>query len=184
MTQSRLRPVPLTVAAANRVVERVHRHHGPCPPALAYFCLGVVDDAGRLVGAAIVGRPANRNSDHSQIAEVLRTATDGTPNACSALLGACARVGRQMGMSRLITYTLQIEPGTSLRAAGWEMEEEGIESWWHRYPEKNAADRRTVVRRPHQGIPKRRWVADLREPIATDFSLAAAELPSGQEAML
>jgi hypothetical protein len=50
--------------------------------------------------------------------EITRLSTDGTPNACSALVGAAWRVARAMGYRRLITYTLASEPGTSLRAAG------------------------------------------------------------------
>jgi hypothetical protein len=100
--------IPLTVAAANRVVAKIHRHHGACPPALAYFCVGAVSD-GRLCGAAIVGRPANRNSEDGQTAEVLRVATDGTRNACSFLYGVSARAATTLGFARIITYTLDTE---------------------------------------------------------------------------
>lgn len=45
--------------------------------------------------------------------------TDGTRNACSMLYAAAWRAARAMGYKRLITYILDTEPGTSLRAAGW-----------------------------------------------------------------
>jgi hypothetical protein len=51
--------------------------------------------------------------------EVTRVATDGCPNACSALYGAAWKVARAMGYRRLITYTLPEEGGSSLRGAGW-----------------------------------------------------------------
>jgi hypothetical protein len=124
-----------------------------------------LDEAGALRGAAVCGRPANRNSDDGQTAEVLRLASDGTPNVCSFLYGACARVAGDMGFARIITYTLATESGESMRGAGWTREADGIESWWHRYPEKNAKDRRTVVEREHHGIQKVRWGKLLREPL-------------------
>lgn len=54
-------------------------------------------------------------------AEVLRVCTvpEAPRGACSMLYGACWRAWRGMGGRRLITYTLDTEPGTSLRAAGW-----------------------------------------------------------------
>lgn len=161
--QPTLRIVPVTTATANRYVKEVHRHHGPCPPALVAFSIGVCSGED-LRGVAIVGRPANRNSDDGQTAEVLRVATDGCPNACSALYGATVRVARQMGYARIITYTLATETGISLRAAGWVQERGGITSWWHRYPESNAEARRTVQTRAHYDVHKLRWGLRLREP--------------------
>ena len=52
-------------------------------------------------------------------AEVTRLATTGERNACSMLYGASWRAARAMGYRRLITYTLDTEPGASLRGAGW-----------------------------------------------------------------
>jgi hypothetical protein len=129
--QRKLEIVPLELAEANEQVDRWHRHH---TPAVGHrFSIGVeaVDVDGRvLVGAAIVGRPVARMNDDGWTLEVTRVATDGTPNACSALYGAAWRVCREMGYRRLITYTLATEPGTSLRAAGWtEIGKRGGGSW-------------------------------------------------------
>jgi hypothetical protein len=55
--------------------------------------------------------------------EVVRVATDGTPNACSILYAACARAARVLGFSRIVTYVLEDEAGTSVRAAGWTQDE-------------------------------------------------------------
>lgn len=127
--QPRILVVPLTLPRANAAVVRWHRHHAALPGGFAWFCVGAIAD-GLLVGAAIAGRPTNRNNDDGQTVEVLRVATDGTPNACSALLGACGRAGRAIGARRVITYTLDSETGASLRGAGWVLESSGIESWW------------------------------------------------------
>ena len=170
--------VPLTVPAANALVTQLHRHHAPIPGGFAWFCCGAVVD-GTLRGCAIAGRPTNRNNDDRQTVEVLRLATDGTPNACSALLGACVRAARAIGAARILTYTLVSEPGVSLRGAGWELEESDTgRSWWH-----HAGTRAPAVDREHLTVSKQRWGLRLRSPIP----YAATHLPAGsaktQEAM-
>lgn len=83
------------------------------------FALGASDEEGRIVGVVIVGRPVARRLDDGLTLEVTRCATDGTRNAASFLLGAAWRACRALGFRRLVTYTLEEEPGTSLRAAGF-----------------------------------------------------------------
>lgn len=78
----------------------------------------------RLCGVAIVGRPTGRRLDDGNTLEVTRLCTDGTRNACSALYAACARRAKREGYGKIITFTLQSEPGTSLKAAGWTLEAE------------------------------------------------------------
>jgi hypothetical protein len=126
--QVRLTITPITLREANAYVERVHRHH---PAARGcFFCVAVVDPEGEIRGVAIVGRPVARMLQDGYTAEVLRVATDGCPNACSALYGACWRAARAIGYRRIGTYTLTSEPGTSLRAAGWTLiGEAGGGSW-------------------------------------------------------
>ena len=53
-------------------------------------------------------------------AEVTRVCTLGDRNACTMLLSACRRGAAALGYHRVVTYTLSSEPGTSLRAAGWQ----------------------------------------------------------------
>ncbi|WP_063775184.1 XF1762 family protein [Streptacidiphilus anmyonensis] len=110
-----IRPVPLTVACA--FVADHHRHHRA--PQGHKFSLGVLAGDGRLAGVAIVGRPVARALDNGLTVEVTRCATDGSPNACSALYGAAWRTARAAGYRRAITYTQGDEAGVSLRAAGW-----------------------------------------------------------------
>lgn len=73
----------------------------------------------RLIGVAQVGRPVARGYVGQNVCEVTRLCTDGTRNACSFLYAAAARKARRAGFSKIITYILIDEPGTSLRAAGW-----------------------------------------------------------------
>jgi|TARA_Y100000310_G_scaffold286526_1_gene310814 hypothetical protein len=112
-----LRIIPLDLKEANRAVDMFHRHHKPVVG--HRFSLGAVDESGKLVGAAIAGRPIARVTNQKFVLEVTRVATDGTKNACSLLLGAVARAAKNMGYSRVQTTTLQKESGSSLRACGW-----------------------------------------------------------------
>ena len=115
--QSRLSIVPCSLEQANLFVAKHHRHHEPLHT--HKFSLAVVDEDGALRGVAICQRPASRMLDNGWTLEVVRLATDGCPNACSALYGASWRAGRAMGYRRCITYILEEETGVSLKAAGW-----------------------------------------------------------------
>jgi len=143
--------VPLDLAEANEFVRRHHRHH---PPVVSHkFSLGVADEAGEVRGAAIVGRPVARHLDNGWTLEVTRVATDGTRNASSALYGAARRAAFALGYRRLVTYTLQSELGTSLRAAGYRVVGEVRGRSWDT-PSRPRVDR-SEAQRQH----KLRWEA-------------------------
>ena len=108
--------VPVPLKEANAFVAAHHRHHKPV--AGHKFSLGCVKD-GQLVGVAIVGRPVSRYLDDGMTLEVNRLCSTGEKNVCSFLYGAAARAARTLGYRKIITYTLDSEPGTTLRAAGW-----------------------------------------------------------------
>ncbi len=112
-----LKLIPISLARANAFVAEHHRHHKPVRG--HKFSLGCTKD-GILVGVAIVGRPVSRYLDDGTTLEVNRLCTTGVKNVCSFLYGAAARAAKSLGYRRIITYTLDTEPGTSLRAAGWE----------------------------------------------------------------
>lgn len=136
--QSRLTVVPLPLDEANAFVRQYHRHHKPTR--FHNFSLGVADEDGEIRGVAIVGRPVARMLCDGLTLEVNRVATDGCPNACSALYGAARRAAFALGYRRLITYTLNTEPGTSLVAAGWKcLGERGGGSWSR--PSRPAVDK-------------------------------------------
>lgn len=119
--------VPIHFKEACEFVTKHHRHHRA--PIGQRFSIAVACE-GVIVGVAIVGRPVARMLQDGFTLEVNRLATDGTPNACSALYGASWRVAKAMGYRKLITYILESEPGTSLRAAGWQcIGQRGGGSW-------------------------------------------------------
>jgi hypothetical protein len=57
--------------------------------------------------------------------------SDGTPNACSALYGAAARVAKELGYLKIQTFILPEEGAISLKAAGWKMDGVTKGSQWH-----------------------------------------------------
>jgi len=113
---TKLRVVPISYSDACEFIRQYHRHHKP--PAGWKFGLAVAQGE-KIVGIAMVGRPVSRHLDNGWTLEVNRSCTDGTPHVASKLYAACWRAARAMGYRRLITYTLEQEPGTSLIAAGW-----------------------------------------------------------------
>lgn len=120
---------PIELKSANAFIAELHRHHKPVQG--HRFSLSAWDGE-RMVGVATVGRPVARmGGDPLKVLEVTRLCTDGTPNACSALYAAAARVGRAAGYERIQTYILATEPGTSLKAAGWVYEGEAGGGQWH-----------------------------------------------------
>lgn len=125
----RLTLQPLTLAEANAFIVQHHRHHGAVVG--AKFAIGL-NDGTNIVAVVVVGRPVSRNLDDGWTAEITRLCTDGTPHAASKLYAAAWRAARAMGYRRLITYTLNTEPGTSLIAAGWKCVGETKGGSWSR----------------------------------------------------
>ena len=114
--QPRLTVVPCDFDDACDFVARHHRHHKP--PVGHKFSLAVVDEQASIRGVCIVGRPVSRHLDNGMTLEVTRLASDGCPNACSCLYGAAWRAAKALGYTKLITYILDTESGTSLKASG------------------------------------------------------------------
>ena len=147
MSQSRLQIVPVVFKEAQAFVLAHHRYHLPARG--HKFSLAVADETGAIRGVAMVGRPVSRCLDEGWTLEVNRLATDGCPNACSALYAASWRAAKALGYRRLITYILGTEPGTSLTAAGWKcIGKAGGGSW-------NQPSRMRVDKAPTQ--TKMRW---------------------------
>lgn len=120
---------PVTFAEACRFIELHHRHH--LPPQGWKFGIAV-NDGEKVVGVITIGRPVARMLDDGKTLEVTRCATDGTKNAPSMLYGAAKRATFALGYKRLITYTLQSEPGTSLISANWKCLGEAGGGTWNR----------------------------------------------------
>ena len=112
----RLLPVPCSVSRAREVVDAWHRHHGAPDERNPANDSVICSDRSSVESAS--ARSVARLLDDGWTLEVTRVATDGTPNACSALYGIARRIAATLGYARLITYTRADEPGSSPRAAG------------------------------------------------------------------
>lgn len=105
----------ISIRKAKQAVTLWHRHLDAPQGAIVAIAAW---DAGRLVGVAMIGRPPARRDDDGETAEVIRVATDGTPNACSFLYSRAKRLAQAMGFVTVKTKTLPEESGASLRAVG------------------------------------------------------------------
>ena len=136
----------MTFAEAKVFIEEHHRHH---PPPRGHIFSIAANDGENVVGVCVVGRPVSRIMQDGWTCEITRMATDGTRNACSFLYGKAWRAAQQLGYKRMITYTLETEPGASLRAAGWVTTKKVIGRSW------DTPSRPRVDKHPLQG--KLRW---------------------------
>lgn len=107
-------------AEATEFVRLYHRHHRPAQG--HKYSIGAEKD-GALVGVVCVGIPTSpkwMKYEDGNTLEVTRCCVaPEIKNGCSFLYGAAWRVAKNLGYSRLITFVLISEPGTSLKAAGW-----------------------------------------------------------------
>ena len=149
----------ITQRFANGIVNAWHSYLPPTRGGL--FALGAFD-AAECVGVIIVSRPKARRLDDGLTAEVTRVATNGHPNAASALLGRARRVCLAMGFVRLISYTREGEAGTSYKAAGWKVVARTEPRPWAKsghHPEWKGRETPRVATRADVlvGQPKLRW---------------------------
>ena len=123
-----IKAVPLSLKEASAFIDELHRHHVPSKG--DKFRVGA-SVGGVLVGVVQVGRPVSRYLDDGETLEVTRLCTDGTENVCSFLYSRAARIAKEMGYRKIITYILDSESGTSLKASGWFLEDDncGGGSW-------------------------------------------------------
>lgn len=135
---------PINLKTANAFVQQYHRHHKPTRG--HKFSIGVSEN-GALVGVAICGRPVARRLDDGYTLEVNRLCTDGTPNACSILYAAAYRAARAMGYNKVITYILDTENGSSLKAAGYTCEGRAGGLEWNGAKAPKQADQYCALRR-------------------------------------
>lgn len=147
---------PITLREANEFIHNFHRHNGPVRG--GKFAIGLDHPEHGLIGVAIVGRTTARMLHDDYTAEVTRLCVrfngETVKGCCSKLYAASWRAWRAMGGRRLVTYTLQSEPGTSLRGAGWRTVAEVPSANWSRA-------KRPREWQPIMGQQKLRWEMSL-----------------------
>jgi hypothetical protein len=127
----------MTVKTAQGLIADMHRHLKKVQGGLFAACVMDGDDT---IGVALAANPARvwQGTGRFVIARV--AVMEGHPNACSMLYGALCRAGKALGYREAWTYTLPDEPGTSLRAAGFEyMGMTRAEEWDREKRPRNAA---------------------------------------------
>ena len=110
--------IPLTLKDANKFVKEFHRHNKDCRG--HRFSIGAIYKD-ELVGVAIICRPIARKLDQKLIAEVLRNCVkpDAPKGTCSFLYSKAIQVWQVLGGKKIITYTLETEKGSSLKAVSF-----------------------------------------------------------------
>ena len=116
-----LKIVPLSLKEANEFVTKYHRHNKKCQG--HKFSLGAIFK-NELVGVVIVGRPVSRRLDNKLTLEISRNCVlDNAPKGtCSFLYSKAIKVWQTMGGKKIITYTLDYESGSSLKAVNFKKE--------------------------------------------------------------
>lgn len=149
----------------------VDRHHAHNKAPVSWRYGAGIWNGRQLIGVVMVGRPVARMLDGSTIVEVNRLcirrdiARELAWNACSQLYGWAAREAKRRGFAKIITYTLETEPGTTLKAAGWQPEARTKGGSWNR------PSRGRLVVAPT--CPKIRWSRILGTPAAVELKAAA-----------
>jgi hypothetical protein len=153
----RLQLKPIFRSDARLFVAKHHSHNHP--PSTSIFQIGAEVD-GELVGVVIGALPLARKLMDGYTLEITRVATNGYPNACSLLYGAATRAARALGYKRLLTYTLESERATALRATGWTADEALREHDVHGWENRSGVRQRTTNLFGEVNVPteaKRRW---------------------------
>lgn len=109
---------PCTIRRAKEWIKQTHRHLPQVNGGL--FAVALESDSGDLLGVAIAGNGPQEWQGTKRLIITRVAVADDVKNGCSRLYGAICRAGKALGYKEAWTYTLPEEPGTSLRAAGFE----------------------------------------------------------------
>lgn len=154
LSEYKARPICFRDACA--YVNYLHRHN--VAPQGHKFSIELTS-LGYRVGVLIASEPKARHLNDGFTLELNRCCADERyHNVCSALNGKAVRMGKEMGYTRFISYTLLNESGVSLRAAGFK--EDGIvkgrkEGWSSKSRPRKIPERYPVC-------DKRRWVLHVK----------------------
>lgn len=135
--------VPLTFKQAKDFINANHRHHKA--PVGWKFGIGA-EVAGELVGVVVGSRPVARMLDDGLTLEITRLCTTGLKNVCSFLYSAARRAAQAMGFTRVITYILESELGSSLKASGFRFVRLAGGGSWSR-PSRGRTDKAPLERK-------------------------------------
>lgn len=121
--EKNMKAVPIELKDAQNYINTYHRHHQAAHRDKFRIA---AEKNGEIVGVIQVGRPVSRVLDDGKTLEVLRLCTNGEKDVCSFLYAKAARIAKELGYSKIVTYILESEPGTSLKVAGWLLEKDQV----------------------------------------------------------
>lgn len=146
-------PTPITFLKACDFINKHHRHH--IAPQGMKFALSITNGQ-KLIGVLTAGHPVSIHRDDGLTLEVTRVCVnEAYVHLCSKLYAAARRIAREMGYHTLITYTLDEETGTSLRAAGFQFMGKSAGGSW------NSRSRSRIDKHPTG--PKKIWMLQIRD---------------------
>ena len=107
---------PITLHEGRRFIRENHRHSKAPRVWICGVALKLGDE---IVGVACLERPKAAGNCDGSTAEITRVCVVNLRNGCSMLYGAMCRAAKALGYSRVVTYTLASETGSSLLASGF-----------------------------------------------------------------
>lgn len=115
-----MKVTPIHLKEAAEYVNQYHRHCGP--PKFHKFSISLrIPEETEPIGVAIVSTPKARALMDGRTLEINRVCVNPCYlNACSKLYAQAIKAGKALGYQRFITYTLEGESGSSLRAVGFQ----------------------------------------------------------------
>jgi hypothetical protein len=119
---------PISRELAKSFINNNHRHNSA--PVADKFRVGLFEDD-LLIGVGIAGNPIARKQMDGLTIEITRVCVlpDKT-NACSQIYARMKRIAQLMGYTRIITYTLDNESGSSLKAIGAKIDHKVSKGNW------------------------------------------------------
>lgn len=147
---------PIHLKEARNYIEKHHRHCGA--PSFHKFSVSIcADGETEPIGVAVASTPKARHLMDGKTLEINRVCVDSRyGNVCSKLYAQVIRIGKEMGYTRFVTYTLPEESGASLKAVGFRfdgMTEDSAHGW-------NVPGRPRHTEKYPFG-PKKRWIIEI-----------------------
>ena len=148
---------PVSIKNANEFIKTYHRHHRPTSRNSGRWALAAYDNENELIGVAIASNPVSATYMDGITLEVTRLCVkeNAQKGTASFLLSKCCRIRKEMGGSRIITYTLESESGSSLKGAGWNLV--GHVKPHNRWIEKSKYDGKARDKLEIYQLSKYRW---------------------------
>ena len=158
----KLTAIPVSLKEAQAYINKYHRHHKASVGDKFRVACSI---DGEIVGIAQCGNPVARYLCDGETLEITRLCTNGEKDVCSFLYSRCARIAKELGYKRIITYILETETGVSLKASGFKLDQNNVggATWENntRARERRKEQQLSMLEERQKypvGVMKQRWV--------------------------